>query len=78
VTEAKQSWSSWIGWGKDQAAKTAEDLKRRANETEADFSQRWEEARAKAKAKGEEVVQRVGETEEQYRIRIARAIARKD
>jgi len=78
ANDAKQTWSSWLGWGKDKTTQVAEDLKRKANESEEQFSRRWEETKALAKAKGEEVAQRVGETEEQYRIRIARAVSRKD
>ncbi|KAI0314455.1 hypothetical protein OF83DRAFT_1063807 [Amylostereum chailletii] len=83
--EAKQGWFSWLGWGKskaaearDEAQRLAEDLKRRGGEAEDAFVKRFEEARAKAQAKGEEVRQRAGETEEQYRVRIAKAISRKD
>jgi hypothetical protein len=74
VDAAKSSWWRWLGWGKSQTRETADDLKRRANETLDAWNARFEEAKQKAAEKGEDIKQRAGETEEDFRNRIAKVI----
>ena len=63
-----------MSWGKAETRASADELKRRANETQEAWNARFEEAKRKAAEKGEEIKQRVGETEEEFRDRIAKAI----
>ena len=74
MDDAKASSSSWFSWGKAQSQEAADELKRRANETQEAWNARFEEAKKKAERKGEDVLQRAGETEEDFRRRIAKAI----
>ena len=66
-----------MGWGKSQTKETADDLRRRANETLEAWNTRFEVAKNKAAEKGEDIKQRAGETEEEFRNRIAKAIQRR-
>ncbi len=69
------SWN-WFSWGRSQTQEAADELKRRANETQEAWIARFEEAKKKAERKGEDIIQRAGETEEDFRRRIAKAIGR--
>jgi ElaB/YqjD/DUF883 family membrane-anchored ribosome-binding protein len=74
VDEAKAGSGNWFSWGKAQTQEAADELKRRANETQDAWNARFEEAKKKAERKGEDIVRRAGETEEDFRRRIAKAI----
>ncbi len=73
---AKAGWWNWLGWGRSQTKEVADELKRRANETQEAWNARFEEAKRQAERKGEDIMQRAGETEEDFRRRIAKAIWR--
>jgi hypothetical protein len=77
VDEAKSTGKGWLSWGKAETRASADELKRRANETQDAWNSRFEEAKRKAAEKGEEIKQRVGETEEEFRDRIAKAIQKR-
>ncbi|KAF8482482.1 hypothetical protein DFH94DRAFT_627751 [Russula ochroleuca] len=77
VDEAKSTGKGWLSWGKAETRASADELKRRANETQEAWNARFEEAKRKAAEKGEEIKQRVGETEEEFRDRIAKAIQKR-
>ena len=74
VDAAKTSWWNWFSWGKSQTLEAADELKRHANETHEAWNARFEEAKKKAERKGADIKQRVDETEEDFRRRIAKAI----
>ena len=74
MDEAKAGGRSWFSWGKAQSQEAADELNRWANETQEAWNTRFEEAKKKAERKGESVLQRAGETEEDFRRRIAKAI----
>ena len=74
MDSAKDGMGSWFSWGRSQSQEAAEDLKRRANETQEAWNNRFEEAKKNAERKGEDIMQRAGETEEDFRRRIAKAI----
>ena len=73
MDKAKAGWWSWFSWGKVQNQEAADKLKRRANETQEAWNARFEEAKKKAERKGEDVLQRAGETED-FRRWIVKAI----
>ena len=76
VDAAKTGWWDWFSWGRSQTQEAAEELKRRANETQEAWNARFEEGKKKAARKGEDIMQRADETEEDFRRRIAKAIER--
>ncbi|KAH9044197.1 hypothetical protein EDB84DRAFT_1470690 [Lactarius hengduanensis] len=76
VDAAKTGWWNWLSWGRSQTQEVADELKRRANETQEAWNARFEEAKKKAEQKGEDIMQRAGETEEDFRRRIAKAVGR--
>lgn len=74
---AKTNSTSWFNWGRQQTQEAADELKRRADETHESWNARFEEAKKEAERKGEDIKQRyTGETEEDFRRRIAKAIGR--
>jgi len=77
VDAAKSTGWGWLNWGKSESRAAANDLKRRADETQEVWNTRFEEAKRKAGEKGEDVKRRLGETEEEFRDRIAKAIQRR-
>jgi hypothetical protein len=74
---AKSTGKGWLSWGKSETRASADDLKRRANETLDAWNSRFEEAKRKASEKGEDIKRRVDETEEEFRDRIAKAIQKR-
>jgi hypothetical protein len=61
-----------LSWGRSQTRDTAGDPKRRADESQEVWKARFE-AKRKAAEKGEDIKQRLGETEDEFRNRIAKA-----
>ena len=77
VDAAKSTGRGWLGWGRSQTRDAADDLKRRADETQEAWKSRFEEAKQKAAEKGEDIKQRLGETEDEFRNRVAKAIQKR-
>ena len=74
---AKNTGKGWLSWGRSESQASINDRKRRADETQEAWISRFEDAKRKAAEKGEEIKQRAGETEDQFRDRIAKAIQRR-
>jgi hypothetical protein len=66
-----------LSWGKSQTRDAAEDMKRRADETQEAWKVRFEDAKREATQKGEDMKQRLDETEDEFRNRVAKAIERR-
>lgn len=77
VDAAKSTGKGWLSWGKSETRASTDDLKRQANETVDVWNSRFEEAKRKAAEKGEDIKQRMDETEDEFRDRVAKAIQKR-
>lgn len=63
--------------GRSKSQASVDDLKRRVDETQDAWFSRFEDAKRRAAEKGENIIKRAEETEEEFRDRIARAIEKR-
>ena len=77
VDAAKSTGKGWLSWGKSETRASTDDLKRQAKETVDVWNSRFEEAKRKAAEKGEDIKQRMDETEDEFRDRVAKAIQKR-